>query len=83
MADFCTCGSLIVNGSCTRKGCVNRISYNVAATYRQIELIKSLKVQLGEDPEEFEFTEKLKNMTTRDAATLIEDLLTRKELGGD
>lgn len=24
MADFCTCGSIIINGHCTNKGCINK-----------------------------------------------------------
>lgn len=24
LADFCTCGSIIINGHCTNKGCINK-----------------------------------------------------------
>ena len=26
MAEFCTCGSIVINGQCTNKNCINRVA---------------------------------------------------------
>ncbi len=31
MAEFCTCGSLMIEGSCTNKNCVNKVGKSTTA----------------------------------------------------
>lgn len=32
MAQFCTCGSLMINESCTNKNCINKVSTKTASS---------------------------------------------------
>lgn len=77
MAVFCECGSLVIEGSCTNKKCDRYRKTDALASFRQLEYIKSIKHQLGEDPDEIDFVEKLKTLTIREAMDLIEELKER------
>ncbi|HOM03303.1 MAG TPA: hypothetical protein PLH43_10810 [Acetivibrio sp.] len=35
MAQFCTCGSLIINDSCTNKNCSNRVASKLSASAKK------------------------------------------------
>lgn len=73
--EFCNkCGSLKINGSCTNKKCDQHIKSMVeTATAQQIEYIKELAEQLGEDISEVNF----EAMSKSDAADLIDEYLER------
>ena len=77
MADFCKCGSLVVRGNCSNKSCDRHGKSLVdPATYGQIDLINSLKEQLGDDREiDFE------TLTKLEASRLIDELFEAKETG--
>lgn len=77
MASFCTCGSLVIEGSCTNKKCDRYHKVDALASFRQIEYIKSIKRQLDEDPDDIEFVEKLKTLTIKEAIDLIDELKER------
>lgn len=76
MAEFCSCGSLIVRGNCTKKGCqFHKNGLVDPATYAQIEYINSLLKQIGSDMEvNFDV------LTKPEASRLIDELLEKKEL---
>lgn len=76
MAEFCTCGSLMIKGSCTNKKCEGHIASITPATLKQIEFIKDMSFKLG-DPD-YDFI----NMTTKEASEIIDELQARIELGG-
>lgn len=58
MANFCNCGSIIVNDSCTNKKCKNyKKSLIEPATFEQISYISDLKKQLGTE-EDFDINSK-------------------------
>lgn len=69
--EFCKkCGSLKINGSCTNKKCDQHIKSMVEiATAQQIEYIKELAEQLGEDISEIN----LENMSKSEAVDLIDE----------
>jgi archaellum component FlaC len=73
--EFCKkCGSLKINGSCTNKKCDQHIKSLVElATAKQIEYIKELAEQLGEDISDINFDA----MSKTDAIDLIDDYLER------
>jgi len=73
--EFCNkCGSLKINGSCTNKKCDQHIKSMVElATVQQIEYIKELAEQLGEDVSELNFD----SMSKSEAVDLIDEYLER------
>jgi|GEM_PF-1840491 len=73
--EFCNkCGSLKINGSCTNKKCDQHVKSMVElATTQQIEYIKELAEQLGEDISEVNF----EVMSKSEAVDLIDDYLER------
>ncbi len=73
--EFCNkCGSLKINGSCTNKKCDQHIKSMVElATAQQIEYIKELAEQLGEDISDVNF----EAMGKSEAADLIDEYLER------
>ncbi len=73
--EFCNkCGSLKINGSCTNKKCDQHIKSMVElATAQQIEYIKELAEQLGEDISEVNF----EVMSKSEAVDLIDEYLER------
>ncbi len=73
--EFCNkCGSLKINGSCTNKKCDQHIKSMVElATVQQIEYIKELAEQLGEDISEVNF----ESMSKSEAVDLIDEYLER------
>lgn len=77
MAEFCKCGSLIVRGNCTKKGCnLHTPGLIDPATYAQVEYVKTLLEQTGDDREiDFEI------LTKPEASRLIDELLEKKEMG--
>jgi hypothetical protein len=77
MAEFCKCGSLKIKGSCTNKKCEEHIASISPATFKQVDFIKDLTLQLGE-PDDYDFI----NMTTKEASKIIEELQTKVEIGG-
>ncbi len=84
--EFCKkCGSLKINGSCTNKKCDQHIKSMVEmATAQQIEYIKELAEQLGEDISEINF----ENMSKSEAVDLIDEYTeklddTEKKLGSE
>jgi len=68
--EFCECGSLKVNGSCTNKKCKNYVRKDPPATAKQLEIIRDLLFQLGRDEDEYN----LNDISSKEAASLIEDL---------
>ncbi|TYQ16747.1 UNVERIFIED_CONTAM: hypothetical protein Cloal_3315 [Acetivibrio alkalicellulosi] len=36
MAQFCTCGSLMINDSCTNKNCINKVSAKSGTTKKRV-----------------------------------------------
>lgn len=75
MLEFCTCGSIKNNGSCSNKKCTNHIKGTGLATFKQVEYIKDLQEQLNDDTG-YDFN----NMTEKDASKLIEELEERLEV---
>jgi hypothetical protein len=75
--EFCSkCGSLKLNGNCTNKKCDQHVKSLVEmATAQQIDNIKELAEQLGEDISDMSFD----NMSKVDAAYMIDDYLERLE----
>lgn len=73
--EFCNkCGSLKINGSCTNKKCDQHIKSMVElATAQQVEYIKELAEQLGEDISDVN----LEAMSKPEAVDLIDDYLER------
>ncbi len=73
--EFCNkCGSLKVNGSCTNKKCDQHIKSMVEmATAQQVDYIKELAEQLGEDITEVNFD----SMSKSEAVDLIDEYLER------
>ena len=73
--EFCNkCGSLKINGSCTNKKCDQHIKSMVElATAQQIEYIKELAEQLGEDISDVNF----EAMSKSEAVDLIDEYLER------
>lgn len=73
--EFCNkCGSLKINGSCTNKKCDQHIKSMVElATAQQIEYIKELAEQLGEDISDVNF----EAMGKSEAVDLIDEYLER------
>ncbi len=73
--EFCNkCGSLKINGSCTNKKCDQHVKSMVElATTQQIEYIKELAEQLGEDISEVNF----EVMSKSEAVDLIDEYLER------
>ena len=73
--EFCNkCGSLKINGSCTNKKCDQHIKSMVElATAQQIEYIKELAEQLGEDISDVNF----EAMSKAEAVDLIDEYLER------
>ncbi len=71
--EFCNkCGSLKINGSCTNKKCDQHVKSMVElATTQQIEYIKELAEQLGEDISEVNF----EVMSKSEAVDLIDEYL--------
>ncbi len=70
--EFCKCGSLKVNGSCTNKKCDQHIKSMVElATPQQIEYIKELADQLSEDISEINF----EALSKSEAVDLIDEYL--------
>jgi archaellum component FlaC len=71
--EFCQkCGSLKINSSCTNKKCEQHIKSLVEfATEHQIECIKDLADQLGEDISDTNF----ETMSKSDAIDLIDEYL--------
>ena len=69
--EFCPkCGSLKINGNCTNKKCDQHVKSLVElATAQQIDSIKELAEQLGEDVSEMNFD----IMSKTDAAYLIDE----------
>lgn len=78
MAEFCTCGSLMIKGSCTNRKCENRFNNNQLASYDQIEYIKDLVVKAGV-ADEYDY----ENMTALEAGEAILELVAIIELGKD
>ncbi|QNU66824.1 hypothetical protein EHE19_018645 [Ruminiclostridium herbifermentans] len=74
--EFCKCGSLIVNGSCTNKKCENHIKTMIElATPQQIEYIKELADQLADDISEINFD----TLSKSEAVDLIDEYLEKIE----
>lgn len=73
--EFCNkCGSLKIKGSCTNKKCDQHIKSMVElATSQQVEYIRELAEQLGEDISELN----LEAMSKSDAVDLIDEYLER------
>ncbi len=73
--EFCNkCGSLKVNGSCTNKKCDQHIKSMVEmATAQQVDYIRELAEQLGEDITEVNFDA----MSRSEAVDLIDEYLER------
>ncbi|MDF2986121.1 MAG: hypothetical protein K0R50_1631 [Eubacterium sp.] len=73
--EFCNkCGSLKINGSCTNKKCDQHIKSMVElATAQQIEYIRELAEQLGEDISEVNF----EAMSKSEAVDIIDEYLER------
>lgn len=70
--EFCKCGSLKVNGSCTNKKCDQHIKSMVElATPQQVEYIKELADQLSEDISEINF----EALSKSEAVDLIDEYL--------
>ena len=44
MAEFCTCGSLVVNSQCTNKNCVHRVNEKASPSRSTITRSKSASV---------------------------------------
>lgn len=76
MVEYCKCGSIKIKGSCANKKCNKHISSISSATYKQIDFIKSLALQLGEDPDNYDFI----NMTTKEASRIIDELQARRDI---
>lgn len=76
MVEYCKCGSIKIKGSCTNRKCGEHISSISSATYKQIDFIKDLTIQLGEDPDNYDFI----NMTIKEASKIIDELQTRKDI---
>jgi hypothetical protein len=76
MAEFCTCGSLKIKGSCTKKGCEGNVSKVAYASFAQVAFIRTLQQQTGDD----RFVDFM-NITSLEASHLIDELLERKEMG--
>lgn len=77
LAEFCTCGSLVVRGNCTNKKCEHhKRSLADPATFEQINFIESLRSQVGDDSE-IDFD----TLSKTEASALINKLLERKETG--
>ena len=75
--DYCECGSLIIRGNCTNKGCEKHVKSLVQpATYEQIQYIKALMYQTGY-LEDVDFD----TITKQEASRLIDRLLEIKETG--
>ncbi len=74
--EFCKCGSLKINGSCTNKKCDHHIKSLVElATPAQIEYIKELADQLADDITEINF----ETMSKSEAVDLIDEYLEKLE----
>lgn len=77
MAEFCKCGSLVVNGNCTKRGCkLHTPSLVEPATYAQVEYIQTLLEQTSDD-REIDFG----ILAKPEASRLIDELLEKKETG--
>jgi hypothetical protein len=75
MAKFCECGSLIIDGSCTRKSCPkHNAKYDKPASQQIIGYIKSLRTQL-DDNSYIDYD----NMTMLQASRIVDKL--REEKG--
>jgi superfamily II DNA/RNA helicase len=74
--EFCKCGSLIINGSCTNKKCEHHIKTMIElATPQQIEYIKELADQLADDISEINFD----TLSKSEAVDLIDEYLEKIE----
>lgn len=74
--DFCKCGSLKINGSCTNKKCEYHIKSMVElATPQQIEYIKELADQLADDISEINF----ETLSKSEAVDIIDEYLEKVE----
>jgi hypothetical protein len=74
--EFCKCGSLKVNGSCTNKKCEHHIKTMIElATPQQIEYIKELADQLADDISELNFD----ILSKLEAVDLIDEYLEKIE----
>ncbi len=74
--EFCKCGSLKVNGSCTNKKCEYHIKSMVElATPQQIEYIKELADQLADDISEINF----ETLSKSEAVDIIDEYLEKLE----
>lgn len=74
--EFCKCGSLKVNGSCTNKKCEYHIKSMVElATPQQIEYIKELADQLADDISEINF----ETLSKSEAVDIIDEYLEKME----
>jgi hypothetical protein len=76
MSEYCTCGSIKFKGNCTNKKCRYHTSGPEPATYKQVEYIKDMIDQLGDDTEY-----NYKDMTIKEASKLIGELEERVETG--
>jgi len=76
MTEFCTCGSIKINGSCTNKKCQYHIKGTEIATYKQTDYIQSMLAQL-EDDTVYDY----KNMSQKEASGLIDELQERIDIG--
>lgn len=74
--EFCKCGSLKINGSCTNKKCEYHIKTMIElATPQQIEYIKELSDQLAEDISEINFD----TLSKSEAVDIIDEYLEKIE----
>ena len=77
--EFCNkCGSLKINGSCTNKKCDQHVKSMVEmATAQQVDYIKELAEQLGEDVTEINF----ESMSKSEAVDLIDEYMEKLDEG--
>ncbi len=74
--EFCKCGSLKINGSCTNKKCEYHVKTMIElATPQQIEYIKELADQLADDISEINFD----TLSKSEAVDLIDEYLEKIE----
>jgi hypothetical protein len=72
--EFCTCGSIKLQDSCSNKKCEHHIEGTEYATYKQCEYIKDMLVKLND-----ETSHNYRNMTLKDAGRIINELEQRVE----
>jgi hypothetical protein len=67
--EFCSCGSLRVNSTCTNRKCSHHDSSRAPATFDQVEYIKDLLEKSG-DQREIDF----QTLTKKQASKIIDEL---------